>query len=131
MITKDSPGVEIELTALEEDDSDIAGHFASDEPEEDAKMVADIARRASNGDTWAWCVARVRVTYQGIVAVDYLGGCSYADAAEFRAGDYFDDMVSTCIDQVNATLASIAACELAPHNRAIIACVCGYKRHAD
>jgi hypothetical protein len=128
MITKDSPGVEIELFH-ESEDMPYEGNASAIGPKEDAETNEWIRSELESGNDWAWCCVHVRVTYKGIVADQYLGGCSYRAEAEFRSsGGEFDTLVSECVDEINATIAKIRACEMAPHNKAIIACACGYKR---
>jgi len=48
------------------------------------------------------------VTWEGLSESDTLGGCSYANEEDFRApGGYFDDMVSECLDRINAAAQKI------------------------
>lgn len=105
-ITRESKGLEIQVTAEPEDESPV-GYFASDDKAADAALVQSILDREEHGDDWAWFTAHVRVTYRGVLSADaYLGACSYANEAEFREpGGYFDDLVSECIDEINAKLA--------------------------
>lgn len=59
----------------------------------------------ANGNRWAWCSTRVRVICKAtdIEASDFLAGCSYHSREDFmRPGGYYDDMVSECIDKVEA-----------------------------
>lgn len=86
-----SGDVEIEI---EPEVFDPADHF--DNPE-------DVAF-ARSGDVWHWCHVEVKVS-TGVFgreqsASDYLGGCSCADEAAFRACDYFRDMVHTCVEDL-------------------------------
>jgi hypothetical protein len=76
----------------EEDDPE--GFFASDEPDADARMVAEIRERVSRGDTWAWCTVIVKANFRGVYGRDSLGACSYANEDDFcRPGDgYYSDM---------------------------------------
>jgi hypothetical protein len=103
-ITKDTPGVEIELFCEPEDRSP-EGDFASGDDADDAETVAWIRDQLDRGNEWAWCCAHVRVTYDGIVADEYLGGCSYHGEREFRA-ETMPEMVETCLDTINAQLAA-------------------------
>lgn len=70
---------------------------STDDPEADAEMVAEIKQRIAAGDEWVWC----RVTVVAIwtdpegnehTCHEYLGGCSYASEADFKAGGYYTDM---------------------------------------
>lgn len=67
---------------------------------DDAETLAEVKRRLADGDVWAWCCVEVKVQIDEMEAVTYLGGCSYADEADFRAGCYCDDLVAECIDQI-------------------------------
>jgi len=60
---------------------------------------------------YAWFVARVQAFRAGVeLAADYLGGCLYDSPADFvTAGDYFDDMVKTVIDEARAELPRLIA----------------------
>lgn len=128
-ITERTEGVTIELTA-EPEDIPVRGNVCvSDEPELDRAEEDEIIRRVEMCDTWAWCWVRVRVTYQGLSASDSLGACTYADENDFRTNGPYADMVAECLTQLNTLIANINACELAPHNRSILACTCGYKRN--
>jgi hypothetical protein len=112
-VTKASKGLVIELFC-EPEDMRIEGNASAIDPETDAETIAWIKAELDRGNEWAWCCAHVRVTYKGIIkADDYLGGCSYKSEADFRAvesdGGYFDGMVETCIDEINAKLAQLCA----------------------
>lgn len=50
-----------------------------------------------------WFRAKVMVRYRGFEETDYLGGCSYKSYDQFvkLKGDYFTDMVQTCVDRIN------------------------------
>ncbi len=60
--------------------------------------------RLDHGDEWAWCVVTVTVKWRNYTSTDSLGACSYADETDFRAGGYFDDMVSVCCTNIVADL---------------------------
>ncbi len=58
------------------------------EKQENAKIQA----RIDSGDEWAWCMVTVTArSASGITANASLGGCSYADEADFRA-DGFEEL---------------------------------------
>ena len=61
-----------------------------------------IRERLEQGDIWAWCSVEVRADWNGYTGSDYLGGCCYADEADFRQpGGYFDDMKVAALAQLN------------------------------
>jgi len=112
-ITKETPGVSIEVTQ-EYEDLEVSGQFASGDAAADKEMIAKIIRRHNSGDIWAWFYAKVTVSFDGLTSDQYLGACSYEDEADFRRdGGYFSDMVSEAIDELNAQIAKrdhFAAC---------------------
>lgn len=81
------------------------GQFASGDDEQDRKDCAEIRRDLADGNPWAWCCACVRVQWGDFAHTEYLGCSSYVDEADFRACDYFTDMVDTCITELNAEVA--------------------------
>lgn len=87
--------ISYELTA-EDEHSSPDGFLATEDPEQDKRDVAEIRRRLSRGDGWAWfcavVTARLEVDGATFTGVDYLGCCSYTNEDEFRVGGYYDDM---------------------------------------
>ena len=53
-----------------------------------------------------WFCAKVTVRYRDFEETDYLGGCSYKSYNQFvkLKGDYFTDMVQTCVDRINSEI---------------------------
>jgi hypothetical protein len=96
-ITKDTPGIEIELIWEEET-------MSPDEQFEDEETLEWVREQIESGNEWAWFCAHVRVTYCAIVGDDYLGGCSYKSEDDFRSDGYFDSMVDDCIARINREL---------------------------
>lgn len=76
--------------------------------------LADDVCNAIERGVYIWFCARVRVLWQGVeVGADYLGGCCYESADDFRASSgYFRDMVREAVSHARAQLAA------APHIRA-------------
>jgi len=96
------------LDALPEDDGP-EGHFASGDDEQDAKWIAEI-REDMEWNEWAWCVARVSVWHSAapeLKGTAYLGGCSYKDADDFRAGGYYTDMCDEAATDLEAKLEAL------------------------
>lgn len=65
----------------------------------DGETVEWIERELKDGNEWAWCTAHVtasavdRETGRTVYGHDYLGGCSYKSAEDFKApGGYYRDM---------------------------------------
>ncbi len=84
--------IEWTLEALPEDSS-IEGNASAIDEETDAEIAESIREQLESGNEWAWCVAKVTGKWNGIEISDYLGGCSYKSADDFKAlGGYFQDM---------------------------------------
>lgn len=119
-LTLKSAGVTLELLCEPEYIPIEGNALASGDDAEDAKEYARIRAELESGNDWAWCCAHVRVSYE--VAIegqafparlegnDYLGACSYASEADFKAGGYYDDMVSAALDDLNARRAALCGC---------------------
>lgn len=106
ILTRNSPDIEITVSA-ELDEIPVRGNAIASGNDADDKAVEDeIIARVESGDVWAWCTVRVRVTYRGVLSADsYLGACSYAGEAEFRADSgYYGDLVDECIAELNKRL---------------------------
>jgi len=87
----------------EQDDLDVRGNaIVSGDAEFDAKVENEILARLDAGDVWAWASVCVRITLEdGREAADYLGGCSYADEADFRqSSGYYYDMLHRCLEEL-------------------------------
>lgn len=80
-------------------------HFEDDFDHPDD--IAWVRESLENGNEWAWCVVQVTVEFHGISATDYLGGCSYTSAQDFREGGYFEDMVDNCLDDLKVRLEAL------------------------
>lgn len=78
--------------------------MASGDSAFDKEVEDEIYARLDRGDEWAWCTVWVRATYGTLGAETCLGGCSYENEADFRAGGYFDDMVGDALDALNEEL---------------------------
>jgi len=107
ILTKDD--VKIEVIA-EECDYEIVGNvLASGDDDLDKQAEDEIISRVKRGDIWVWASVEVRVTWEDLTESEYLGGCSYADEADFRENSgYFADMVAECLDRLNAKAQRIA-----------------------
>lgn len=97
--------IEIELSCFPEYEPIIGNAMASGDDAYDESVENAIAEDLSNGNEWAWCAVRVTCTaFDGAIkATDYLGCCSYKSRKDFiENSGYYDDMVYTCLDQLNA-----------------------------
>lgn len=107
-VTRKSKGLVIRFNPEPEFESP-ENCFDSGDVTVDKKMVAEIVRRALNGDPYAWFCAHVRVTYCDTLTADtYLGCCSYDSMRDFIDNSgYYNDMVDECIADINAQLSKL------------------------
>lgn len=106
--------VDILLTAGDEDTPVRGNAIVSGDESFDKEAEDTILSRLNDGDIWAWCCVCVKVSPKDarlshLSAFDYLGCCSYRNEKDFKApGDYYDDMVTTCIDRLNNDLLKLS-----------------------
>lgn len=94
----------ITVTATE-DDTPIEGNVLdSDDPVETHMAEVMTAGALAAGNTWAWCIASVTVSYQGHTAGDSVGACSFEDERDFRRSGYYEDMVDGALREIVARL---------------------------
>jgi hypothetical protein len=68
---------------------------------DDAESVRLVRDQMRDGNEWAWFRAKVTCEVLGFEGTDFLGACSYASEADFRApGGYFDDMKYTALREI-------------------------------
>ena len=94
---------EIEIEALPEHAS-IDGNCSA--LDEDAARW--IRQELNNGNEWAWCVAKVTVSYQEAEASTYLGCCSYRSKQGFMDSGYYVDMLQEAIEELASKLLQVA-----------------------
>lgn len=78
--------------------------MASGDDAFDKKCEDEILARIDAGDEWAWFSPECCVSYGTRSASDYMGGCSYADEAEWLSDPYAQDMVGEAIEQLARSL---------------------------
>ena len=82
----------------------IEGNCSAINPETDKATYDMIVAQLKSGNQWAWARVGVRASWSLFSGEDWLGCCSYASEEDFRAGGYYDDMVSealtSLLDQV-------------------------------
>lgn len=99
---------EVEFS-LEIEDEDLEMDFESGEPEKDEALKKELNDRLRRGDQWAWCSVKVTARWKDWKGVDYLGGCSYEDEADFKKDDgYYGDMKARALEDLNKSIASVA-----------------------
>ena len=94
------------------EDMQIKGNASAIDEETDKAIEQEINRQLGNGNPWAWCTVKVTCYFDngldGIEGVDYLGGCSYKDKADFVQGGYFEDMKAQAYDDFLSKVESLA-----------------------
>jgi len=90
---------------VEQDDIPVRGNaLASGDDMLDRETEAEIIRRLNQGDVWAWATVSVIASCEGFEARAVIGGCSYADEADFRAGPYYEDLCDEARVALQATI---------------------------
>jgi len=65
------------------------------------RLAAQVARESiAGGNVWAWGVATVTASYDGLSGSDVLVACSYVSEAKFREDAYFADMVDAALTEL-------------------------------
>lgn len=87
----------IYTVSAEQDDMPVRGNaLASGDDKVDKECEDEILERLGRGDEWAWALVKVTaaVTLGDYVfsGKAYLGGCSYANEAEFKTDAYYLQM---------------------------------------
>lgn len=102
---KENDEIEITFEALQEDISP-SDQFDMSEMKKFQKVLDNDSELQYCGVSHNWFCAHVTVKYKGFEGEDYLGACSYKSYDDFvkRKDDYFVDMVSTCVDSINAEI---------------------------
>jgi len=104
-------GYNITVYAIPEEDSP-EGHFASGDDAAD-KEICD---KIYNGDL-TWFTAKVEIKVSGVeLATEYLGACCYKDYKEFITDGYYDDMVTSAIEQADAKLVELCSAKVGAEN---------------
>jgi hypothetical protein len=100
-------GIEI---VCEPEESAIYGNCqATDDDVADRRAADAIKRQLRNGNQWAWCTVRVKCDYRGLESSSYLGCCSYKSENDFKASDYYADMVAECLAELQSKLENLLA----------------------
>lgn len=105
VLTRNSRDIEITV-ACEPEHIPIEGNASAIDPKTDAKVAKWIKDQLARGNDWAWCTARVRVSYRGVLSTETtLGACSYKSEKSFRDDNgYYGDMVDECLAELNKRL---------------------------
>jgi len=67
-----------------------------------------IRKDLESGNTWAWCMICVTVTWETFYGTDWLGACSYASKKEFEVSVVYDDMVAAALEELNVKIKEMA-----------------------
>jgi len=96
--------VKIQLDC-EQEYASIKGNACAIDPETDAKEEIRIHRALSRGNEWAWCCAKLTVSYDSLESVEYLGCCSYESAEDFKLNSgYYEDMIKEALNSIADSL---------------------------
>ena len=99
--------VEFDVECMPEDVQIEGNALASGDDDADRECEQDIMEQLASGNQWAWCTVRVVATLGEFSGDAYLGCCSYASEADFKApGGYFDDMKSEALDDLRRSIES-------------------------
>lgn len=94
---------------IEPEETAVRGNFmATEDPEQDKRDEDEIIARLNRGDDWAWCLVIVKGYWQTFSASSALGGCSYANEADFKREGSYDDMCDEILDLLNAEIQNTA-----------------------
>ena len=97
--------IDITVDAQYEDLQIRGNAIASGDDEYDKTVEDELIRRVETGDVWAWASVSVTAKFGRFEAVNYLGGCSYKDEADFiNNSGYYEDMKDEAIEDLNAQL---------------------------
>jgi hypothetical protein len=100
--------LKIRVIASEEDIPVRGNAITSGDEAFDKKVENQLLRRLDRGDLWAWCSVEVECTYKGLTASEYLGGCSYKSEKDFiKNSGYYEDMVQTCLEDIQSQLEAL------------------------
>lgn len=86
---------------VEPDDTPIKGSFAGS-TEAETLAMEQAAINAAEQSVWGWAVVTVSATWETMLGVSVLGGCSYKDEADFKACPYYADMVKEALADLNS-----------------------------
>lgn len=110
MKTLKEKDVRFVITPEPEEDLRVRGNASAIDPETDAAIEQEIIRRLNNGEEWAWCCVEVKAIWEDFEGTAYLGGCSYADEADFsQEGGYLKDLKAEALADLNRNVRAVAA----------------------
>ena len=93
--------VRIARTIFEEDTPVRGNLICSDDDEFDKREEDAVLRRLEDGEVCAWCIAFVKVFYEGLEGWAALHGCNY-ETEESLWEDQFDWLLSEALNDLNA-----------------------------
>jgi hypothetical protein len=69
---------------------------------DDKEALELVREQLASGNEWAWCTVRVHVAIGDDEAFETLGCCSYEDQEDFQDSGYYEDMLTACLDRIEA-----------------------------
>ena len=87
------------------EEMEIRGNASAIDAETDERIARMIEKQLADGNPWAWCCVKVTAECEGFTGTDFLGGCSYANQAEFCDNDgYYNDMKEQALENLRLEL---------------------------
>jgi hypothetical protein len=91
---------------MDQDDVPFEGNvMASGNTEVDDEAEKWVESQLADGNSWAWCIVTVTARYRSFAGIDSLCGCSYESEETFKACDYYKDLCSSALENLNSNIA--------------------------
>ncbi len=103
-ITAKTPGIEITVKAEDALESPlesyaVKGIVSADSPE-CFQFCYNVQEMIDEHGLWGWCSVHVAARFGPLYGHAYLGGCSYKDEDDFKAGGYFEQLRDEAIAEL-------------------------------
>lgn len=98
---------------VQQDDTPISGNLiASGDDDYDRQVEDYVMNQLEGGNVWAWAAVTVTAEFMGVTASAYLGGCSYENEEDFKACEYYRDMVREATNELADKIADLQGIEI-------------------
>lgn len=90
----------------------IAGNASAIDDDTDRETERWIESQLARGNDWAWCCARVTLTFADLAESDTLGCCSFRSEGDFRRNCYADmlnNVASALATRIHSSPEGLAA----------------------
>lgn len=96
---------EVEFTIdIDVETQKIEGNCSAIDEETDKETYDWIINELNHCNRWAWCIVIVTASWQGFIGMDCLGCCSYKNEQAFKDSDYYEDMKTKALANLNQSL---------------------------